>query len=42
MRIMDGVTWGCICLKIDVIAANEKYLKTIGHFFVSLCCRLLT
>ena len=23
---------GCICLKIDVIAANEKYLKTIGHF----------
>lgn len=32
MRIMDCVSWGYICLKINVIAGNEKYLKPIVHF----------
>lgn len=42
MEIRDGVTWGNICLKINVIALMKSIENHWQYFFVSLYCSLLT
>lgn len=42
MKIMDGVTWGYLCLKINVNCGQWEIFENYWPFFVSLCCSLLT